>query len=154
MSIDQLIRKYEPNYIPGEKRRNTSEREHKQRQTIREKHRLTDNLLKEAEMLNLTRDEKEHVHYLVDKFNDFNQLHRKASKECIILSFIFYVYRIKNPGRQLNEYRVTSKYGLTRNVFELILCRIIQQLLAESPIIPRATSRYDNEILYKTGLRK
>ena len=78
-------------------------------------------------MLNLTRDEKEHVHYLVDKFNDFNQLHRKASKECIILSFIFYVYRVKNPGRQLNEYRVTNKYGLTSNVFELIMCRIIQQ---------------------------
>ena len=158
MSIDstnKLLRKYDKNnYVPGEKRPGKSEKIHKQKQIRREKHLLTDNIISEAEMLNLTRNEKEHIHYLVDKFDDFNKLHRKASKECIILAFIFYVYRIKNPTRQLSEYRITREYGLTDNVFELIMCRIIQTLLAESPIIPRTTTRYDNEILYKTGLRK
>ena len=151
----RLIRKYDnKNYVPGEKRPGRSEKEHKQKQMIREKHLLADNLIHEAEMLHLTMSEKEHVHYLVNKFDDFNKLHRKASKECIILSFIFYVYKIKNPTRQLNEYRITKEYGLTDNVFQLIMCRIIQQLLAESPIIPMRTTKYDNEILYKTGLRK
>lgn len=157
MSIEttnKLLKKYDNNnYVPGERRTSHQENIHKQKQLKREKHELVDELLNETKVLLLTNNDKEHVHYLVNKFNDFNSLHRTASKECIILAFIFYVAKINTPKRQLKEYSFTSKYGLTEPVFELIMCRIIQCLLAESPIIPKDTKRYDNDILYKTGLR-
>lgn len=157
MSIEttnKLLKKYDnSNYVPGEKRTRDQERIHKQKQLKREKHELVDELLNETKVLLLTNIDKEHVHYLVNKFDDFNSLHRKASKECIILAFIFYVAKINTPKIQLKEYRFTKKYGLTEPVFELIMCRVVQRLLAESPIIPKQTKKYDNDILYKTGLR-
>lgn len=153
-STNKLLRKYENNnYVPGEKRTTRQEKIHKQKQLKREKHQLTDELLNETKVLLLTNTDKEHVHYLVNKFDDFNSLHRQASKECIILAFIFYVAKINTPKRQLKEYSFTRKYGLTEPVFELIMCRVVQRLLAEAPIIPKHTKKYDNDILYKTGLR-
>ncbi|MBQ2653011.1 MAG: hypothetical protein IJF83_05605 [Methanobrevibacter sp.] len=152
-SISKLLKKYEGNYVPGEKRTRDQERIHKQKQFKREKHLLVDELLNETKVLLLTNNEKEHVHYLVNKFDDFNSLHRTATKECIILAFIFYVAKINTPKRQLKEYSFTRKYGLTEPVFELIMCRVVQKLLAEAPIVPKNTKKYDNDILYKTGLR-
>lgn len=152
-STNKLLRKYENNYVPGERRTRHQERINKQKQLKREKHELTDELLNETKVLLLTNHDKEHVHYLVNKFDDFNTLHRQASKECIILAFIFYVAKINTPKRQLKEYNFTKKYGLTEPVFELIICRVVQRLLAESKIIPKQTTKYDNDILYKTGLR-
>lgn len=152
-STNKLLRKYENNYVPGEKRTTHKEKIHKQKQLKREKHELVDELLNETKILLLTNADKEHVHYLVNKFNDFNSLHRTASKEAIILAFIFYVAKLNNTKRQLKEYSFTKKYGLTEPVFELIMCRIVQRLLMESPIIPRNTKKYDNDILYKTGQR-
>ena len=151
--INRLLKKYENNYVPGEKRTRDQERIHKLKQFKKEKHLLVDELLNETKVLLLTNNEKEHVHYLVNKFDDFNSLHRTASKECIILAFIFYVAKINTPKRQLKEYNFTRKYGLTEPVFELIMCRVVQQLLAEAPIIPKNTKKYDNDILYKTGIR-
>lgn len=152
-STNKLLKKYESNYVPGERRTRRQENLHKQKQLKHEKHMLVDELLNETKVLLLTNHEKEHVHYLVEKFSDFNTLHRQASKECIILALIFYVAKIKTPKRQLNEYSFTRKYGLTDPIFELILCRVVQKLLSETPIVPRKTCKYDNDILYKTGLR-
>ena len=157
MSIEttnKLLKKYDnSNYVPGEKRTRDQEKIHKQKQLKREKHELVDELLNETKVLLLSNHDKEHVHYLVNKFDDFNNLHRQASKEAIILAFIFYVAKINTPKRQLKEYSFTGKYGLTEPVFELIMCRLVQRLLAESPIIPKNTKKYDNDILYKTGMR-
>lgn len=156
MSIDstnKLIKKYQNNYVPGERRTKNQEKLHKRKQVNAEKHILVDELLNETKVLMLTNHEKEHVHYLVNKFDDFNSLHRTATKECIILAFIFYVAKIHTPKRQLKEYSFTKKYGLTEPVFELIMCRVVQQLLAEAPIIPKNTTKYDNDILCRTGLR-
>ncbi len=152
MSIDstnKLIKKYQNNYVPGERRTKDQEKLHKRKQVNAEKHMLVDELLNETKVLMLTNHEKEHIHYLVEKFNDFNSLHRQASKECIILAFIFYVAKINTPKRQLNEYAFCKKYGLSNPVFELIICRVVQKLLSETPIIPKDTKKYNNDILYR-----
>ena len=157
MSIDsttKLLKKYDNNYVPGEKRTKNTETEHKQKQTLKEKHLIADELIREADKLHLTGDDVEHVHYLVDKFTDFNKLHRKASNEKIILSFIWYTYKLKNPKRRINEYSILKKYGLTEDNFELISVRMLKVSLAESPIVPKGTVKYDNNILYKTGVRR
>ena len=154
MSIDKILRKYDKNYVPGEKRTPSTETEHKRKQTIAEKHSIADDLIHEASKLHLTGDDVTHIHYLIDKFKDFNTLHRKASNETIIMAFIWFTYKLKHPKRRVNEYSITKKYGLTENVFELICCRMLQVSLAETPIVPRQSMKYDNSILYKTGVRR
>lgn len=151
-STTKLLKKYET-YVPGEKRTHDQEKKHKQKQRLTEKHNIADELLCETKVLIFTDNDKKHVHYLVDKFQDFRKLHGNCSKEVIILSFIFYVAKINNPKLKLNNYRVTGKYGLTDNIFELIICRIVQVLLSESMIVPVSTTHYDHDLLYRTGQR-
>ena len=74
-STNKLLKKYENNnYVPGEKRTRDQEKIHKQKQLKREKHELVDELLNETKVLLLSNHDKEHVHYLVNKFDDFNNL--------------------------------------------------------------------------------
>ena len=156
MSIDstqKLLRKYDNNYVPGEQRTRTQEKNHKRKQRLTEKHKLADELMNEAKYLTFTNYDKEHVHYLIEKFSDFRQLHGNCKKETIILAFIFYVAKINTPRLSLSNYRVTRKYGLTDNIFELIICRIVETLLRETPIVPVNTTKYDNEFLSRTGQR-
>ena len=151
-STTKLLKKYN-NYVPGEKRTRDSERAYKQNQLLAEKHMLCDELLNETKVLMLTNYEKEHIHYLIDKFSDFRKLHGNCKKETIILAFIFYVAKINTPKRQLKEYSFTTKYGLTDPIFELIICRVVQVLLSEAKIIPVTTTKYDQDTLYRTGQR-
>ena len=154
-SINKLLKKYDNNnYVPGERRTSHQEKIHKQKQRLLEKHEIADELLSETKFLIFKNYQKEHVHYLIDKFQDFRKLHGNCSKEAIILTFIFYVAKIDNPRLKLNNHpRVTSKYGLNTDVFELIICRIVQVLLSESMIVPSGTTKYDNDLLYRTGQR-
>lgn len=161
-STQRLLDKYEKGHVPGdskvtyvqgERRTNKQERIHKQEQRLKEKHELADMLMNETKFLIFTNYDKEHVHYLIDKFNDFNKLHRTVGNEVIILAFIFYVAKINNPRLKLNNYRITGEYGLTDNVFELIMCRIVQRLLSDVPIVPVDTRKYDHDVLYRTGQR-
>lgn len=152
-STTKLLKKYESNYVPGEKRTPDQEKIHKQKQRLTEKHTLCDEILNETKFLIFTEHQKQHIHYLIDKFQDFKELHGKCSKEATILTFIFYVAKIKDPKLQLCNYRVSTKYGLTDNIFELILCRIVQKLLSESKIVPVGTTKYNHDLLYRTGQR-
>lgn len=156
-STERLLKKYEFNnkdkHVRGERRTPENERVHKQEQLKREKHELAEELLNETKILMLSNNEKEHVHYLIDKFSDFRRLHGNCKKEVIILALIWYVAKINTPKRQLKEYSFPKKYGLTDNIFELIMCRIVQRLLSEAPIIPKSTKKYDNDILYRKGVR-
>lgn len=152
-SIEKLLEKYDKPYVPGEKRTANQEKIHKQKQRLKEKHELADELMSETKFLIFNNYQKEHVHYLIDKFNDFNQLHRRVCNEAIILAFIFYVAKIQTPKLNLSNYRITKKYGLTDNVFELIMCRIIQTLLKESTPVPRVTTKHDHDLLVRTGQR-
>lgn len=149
-STTQLIKKYET-YTPGERRIN--EKEHKQKQRLKEKHQMADELMNETKFFIFNNNDKEHVHYLIDKFQDFRELHRNCGNDTIILAFIFYIAKINTPRLSLNNYRVTSKYGLTDSVFELIICRVVQKLLSELPIVPRNTVKYDHDLLCRTGQR-
>ena len=151
-STTRLLKKYENNsYVPGEKRTSQSEKKHKQKQKLQEKHELTDELLHKTKILALTPNEQKHIHYLVDKFQDFRSLHGNCKKETIILALIWYVAKINTPKRRIKDYKFNREYGLTDDIFEIIMCRITQKLLADSPIIPRHTNKYDNDILYRSN---
>ena len=148
MMIETTLKKYEK-YVQGERRPPHTEKQHKQKQKLQEKHTLTDELLHETRILALTPNEQEHIHYLIDKFSNFRELHGNCKKETIILALIWYIAKINTPKRRIKDYQFNRKYGLTDDIFELIMCRITQRLLAESPIVPRHTLKYDNNILYR-----
>ena len=152
-STQKLLEKYDKPYVPGEKRTANQEKIHKQKQRLKEKHELADELMSETKFLIFNNYQKEHVHYLIDKFQDFRKLHGNCKNETIILAFIFYVAKIQTPRLSLSNYRITREYGLTDNVFELIICRLVQVLLSKSKIVPVGTTKYDQDVLYRTGQR-
>lgn len=153
-STTKLLKKYENNnYVPGMQRTTDQEKIHKQKQRLAEKHFIAEELIGETKFLIFTEHQKKHIHFLINKFQDFRKIHGNCSKEAIILAFIFYVAKINEPKLKISNYRINGKYGLTDNVFELILCRIVQTLLSEAKIIPFNTTKYDNDMLSRTGQR-
>lgn len=138
-------------YVKGE--RHSREYKKKIRDETKRKHRhlIFDELLVEAETLHLTRDQIKIVRYLIDDFNDeFKQLHRNASEEAVVLAFMFYVKKIITPKTRLSSYRITSKYKLTNNMFETILCRMLLKFMKKCPIVPyRNYGRDEHEHLLK-----
>ena len=92
------------------------------------------------------------MRFLVNHFgNDFKMLHGQAKTEAIILSFIFYM-KINEIGRaRLNDYKITGKYGLTDNIFEIIVCRLCEYYMQRTPIVPVGSTDYDHDILCRNG---
>ena len=140
-----LLNLYEKNvYVKGE--RHGREYKKKIRDETKRKHRhlIFDELLVEAETLHLTQDQINIVRYLIDDFNEeFKQLHRNASEEAVVLAFMFYVKKIMAPKTRLSSYKVTSKYKLTNNMFETILCRMLLKFMKKCPIVPYRNYRGD-----------
>lgn len=102
--------------------------------------------------LRLNDHEKERVIFLVNKFgNEFKKLHRTVSREAIILTFIFFIKKNNGVNIKLSEYRITSKYNLTDDVFEIILCRLLEYYMKKCPIPVTQTDKYDHELLSKNA---
>lgn len=152
MTIQELLDKYEKSYVPGEKRSPNYDHRIKEKAKLKNRMLIVDELSLEAKFLLLSDSQKETVKHLVKIFNtDFKRLHRRASDETIILSFIFYVKKLDIPKIQLKNYAITKKYNLSDAVFELILCRITEYFMSNSPLVLKP-SRIDNhETLLKTG---
>ena len=102
--------------------------------------------------LKLTRYQKIRVKFLVKKFQgNFDLLHGNASKRAVVLAFIFYIK--KNQGRNLclDDYKITGEYGLSHDVFELIICRLCEHYMRNAPVPPHGSTSFDHEILSKHG---
>lgn len=152
--IKFLLDLYENDYVKGEKPNRETRRKIKQESKRKNRHLIFDELLLEAKTLIFTNDQKKIVRYLIDDFNnEFQNLHRKASEECIILAFMFFLKKIENPMIRLESYRITKKYGLTDHVFELIVCRLTLEFMKKTPIKPRQYTKDNHEILIREGKR-
>ena len=81
-------------------------------------------------------------------------LHAKAKSETIILAFIFYIKLNEEPKIKINQYKITSKHGLTDNIFEIIICKLAEYYMQRMPIVPVESTDYDHEILSKNGGQK
>ena len=149
---ERLLKKYDNDYVPGEKRSIEYDNKIKRKEKLKNRMLIVDELSLEAKFLLLSDAQKETVKHLVSIFNqDFKSLHRRASDETIILSFIFYVKKLDTPKIQLKNYAISKKYNLSDAVFELILCRITDYFMTNSPLVLKP-SRIDNhETLVKTG---
>lgn len=150
--LNYLIKKYDQPYVSGEKRLSESKKLLKRNQRNAEKHVICNELLSECIFFNFTKFQKNFIHYLIDHFsNDFKRLHGRAKKETIILAFIFYVKKIENSQIKIDNYSICKKYGLTNDIFILIICRVCDDFVRSSPIIYHSSHKYDNDILSKNG---
>ena len=56
--------------------------------------------------------------------------------------------KINEIGRaRLNDYKITGKYGLTDNIFEIIVCRLCEYYMQRTPIVLVGSTDYDHDIL-------
>ncbi|MBQ2651914.1 MAG: hypothetical protein IJF83_00005 [Methanobrevibacter sp.] len=149
--IEDLLDKYSTR-VPYEERSEETDKNRKRKTRLNELHKICDELFIECKILCLSSYQKERVHWLIEKFgNNFKSLHGQAKKETIILAFIFYIKKIEISKIRLEDYQITREYNLTDNIFEIIICRICETFIMESPIVPYATTVYDHEILSRNG---
>ena len=152
MDIEYLLKKYNKSYVPGEKQFSETNKLLKRNQRRIMKHEICEDLFFECDFLNLSKVQKNFVHYLIDRFSDdFKKLHGKAKNEAIILAFIFYVKKLDNPRLNVENYSISKRYGLTNNVFILVVCRICDDFIKNSPIIHIESTDFDHEILSRNG---
>lgn len=150
-----LINNYDKKRMPYENRGKEYDKQRKRESRQKVLELITTELLFECQSykkLQLTPYQELRVRFLVNHFsNDFKMLHGQAKTETIILAFIFYI-KINEVGRaRLNEYKITSKYGLTDNIFEIIVCRLCEYYMKRMPIMPIGTTDYDHDILSRNG---
>lgn len=158
--IKQLINKYETR-APYEERSNQTDKFRKRNARRKRLHETCNELFFDCKQLCLTEYQKERVHYLIDKFaGNFKKLHGQAKKEEIILSFIFYLKKIDDTRIQLSDYPSIIKkegdkgYELDDKKFEIIMLRMLESYMKETPIVPYQTTSYDHEMLSRNGGRK
>lgn len=153
-NINKLMQ-YNNQRMPYENRGNEYDKKRKREERLKELQDTTTDLFEECKpykKLQLTPYQELRVRFLVNHFgNNFEMLHGQADSDTIILAFIFYI-KINEVGRaRLNDYKITSKYGLTDHIFELIVCRLCEYYMKRMPIVPVGTTNYDHEILSKNG---
>lgn len=151
--INRLLKKYNKNYVPGEKRSREYNNKQKQISRQKDKEETAKDLFQEVPF-HLTQTDKEQVIHLIRMYPNFRKLHGKAENETIILAFIFYVKLPYNKKIRLDKEEfqpILSKYKLTHNTFEIIICRLTLQYLKNVYIIPTIPKDKSHEILQKNG---
>ena len=150
--IEDKLNLYNNTYVKGEVRSKKYNKQLKQKEAIKNRHLIADTLFNEVPFV-LNDYEKSHVHHLIDRNPNFKKLHAKASNETIILALIFYTKINQNTHIRIQKYKVAQKYKLTHNTFEIILCKLILNILQETNIYPVNAKKTDHNILYKGELK-
>lgn len=148
MSIEKLLKKYEK---PTSAERYTKKykRELKQKQRIKNRHLLLDELTNEIPF-HLTNTQIRTIRYFIDTVKDFNRLHRRCSNKTILLAMIFLLRTLDKPKTNVDEYSISKKYGLNNTNFRLIICRLNNEILKSLPITMHETKRDNYEYLEKS----
>ena len=150
--IEDKLNLYNNTYVKGEVRSKKYNKQLKQKEAVKNRHLIADTLFNEVPFV-LNDYEKSHVHHLIDRNPNFKKLHAKASNETIILALIFYTKINQNTHIRIQKYKVAQKYKLTHNTFEIILCKLILNILQETNIYPVNAKKTDHNILYKGELK-
>jgi len=147
-TIEKLLKKYEK---PTSAERYTKKykRELKQKQRIKNRHLLLDELTNEIPF-HLTHTQIQTIRYFIDTVKDFNKLHRRCSNKTILLAMIFLLRTLDKPKTNVDEYSISKKYGLNNTNFRLIICRLNNEILKSLPITIHETKRDNYEYLEKS----
>lgn len=152
-NINYLLKKYQSNYVPGE------ERSHEYNNMIRQKNQLNQNihLLHTINQelpteLQLNKTEIQVAETLAKTFHTHLKcLCRNCKKEVIFLVFLLHIQKVDKPGLQIEKEPISQKYGLTNNIYELIISRTLKYYMEQAPIPITQTTDYDHELLIRNG---
>ena len=146
--IKRLLHKYEKP-TSAERYTNKYKKELKQKQAIKNRHLLLDEILNETPFT-LTNTQTSTIRYFIDTVKNFNRLHRRCSNECIILAMIFLMRTLDKPKTNVDEYSISKKYGLNNTNFRLIICRLNNEILKSLPITIYETKKDKHYYLEKS----
>ena len=152
-NINHLLKKYSCNYVPGEKRSNEYDNMIRQKITLNDNIHLLHTLNQELPTtLQLTRCDLKIAENLVAVFNNnLKTLHKNCKTETILLVFLFYIKKLDNPKLQIEDYTILKNYGLTTQIYSLIISRALKYYMENIPIPIKTTTQYDHEKLIKNG---
>lgn len=154
-NIDFLVKNYDKKRIPYEDRGKEYDKYRKSEERKRELKDITYDLFAECEnykKLKLSSYQRLRVLYLVETFGkNFKKLHGTAKKESIILAFIFYIKLIELGNINLEDYKIFSEYGLNNKILVVIISRVCEHHMRNSPIPIVGSTSYDHEILSRHG---
>ncbi len=148
MTIEQLLKKYEKP-TSAERYTNSYKKKLKQKQRIKNRHLLLDELTNEIPF-HLTNTQIKTIRYFIDTVKDFNRLHRRCSNKTILLAMIFLMRTLDKPKTNVDEYSISKKYGLNNTNFRLIICRLNNEILMSLPITIHETNKDNYEYLEKS----
>ena len=135
----------------AEKVSNEFNRKLKKDSRRKNRHLILDELLTEIPF-HLTNDQVKQIRYWIDRFNDgFKDFHRTSSNETIILAFIMIQRKWDNPKLNIERYRISKKYHLTKPKFINIQNRLIFKLMQTTELRYTLSKYHDHEILVKEG---
>ena len=147
-NINTLLKQYETTR-PGERYTKEYKRKQRQKQAIKNRHLLLDELLNEIPF-HLTNDQVDIIRYFINTVKNFNNLHRRCSNETIILAMIFLMRTLTKPKTNVDEYSISKKYGLNNTNFRLIICRLNNEILMSLPITIHETKKDNHRYLQKS----
>ena len=152
-NIEYLLKKYSCNYVPGEKRTSGYDNMMKQKAKLEDNITLLHQLNQELPTnLQLNKCDLRIAETLVKRFNGhLKTLHNNVKKEAIFLSFLFYLNKMETPILQIEDYAIFRKYGLTTNIYSLIITRVCDAYIRERPLPIETTTDYDHEKLIRNG---
>lgn len=153
MTMKNLLKKYKTGYVNGEVRSKEYEARIKQEKALNLKLDLADTMFNEIPFT-FVEWQKETVKDIITLFQNFNELHSKATNEEIILSIILYVKALETKELKINNKLLeTFVEPDKRNTFpktcEIIMWKITLFYMQRQPILPREPKHIDHNILYK-----
>ena len=156
--IKDKLKLYSKGYVKGECRSNEYEARIKREKRLHAKLDLADIISNELPF-RFTPTQKGHVKLLIRTFPNYTELHSKATKEEITLSFILYVKSLETLREiNLNSNKIQSlikkhvpeeDLDLFPKKYEIIKWKINLYYIQKQPIRPAEPKHIDHNILYK-----
>jgi len=152
-NIEQLLKKYSKPYVPGEKWSKEYDKMIHQNMNLQDNITLLHQLNQELpNTLQLNKCDLRIAENLAKTFHgNLKLLHKTAKKEVIYLVFLFYLKKMENPLLQIEDYSIFKKYGLTTQIYSLIISRAFRYYMEHVPVAMETTTDYDHEKLIRNG---
>ena len=151
--IQKLLDKYNAQYVPGEERSNQYDNMIRQKNTLNQNIHLLHTINQELPPeLQLNRCDIRIAETLAKTFHTHLKcLCRNCKKEVIFLVFLLHIQKVDKPGLQIEKEPISQKYGLTNNIYELIISRTLKYYMEQAPIPITTTTDYDHDLLIRNG---
>ena len=153
--IQHKLQKYSKSYVPGEIRSTGYDNMVRQQTNLQDNihilHQLNQELPTE---LQLNRCDIQIAETLARTFNtNLKCLCRNCKKEAILLVFLIHLKKVDNPKLQIEKEPISIKYGLTNNIYNIIISRALKYYMEQAPIPITQTTDYDHDLLIRNGGR-